>query len=218
MSPRKRTAKEGLKQAIIEAALVRAVQEGFTDRLVSEAGVDAGAAPEDVTHYFPQGIASLIEAYSAEVDAEMERRLSKRKLADMPMRKRIATAVKTRLEILKPHKDAVRRAVAWLSLPPNVPLGAKLVYRTVDAMWHAAGDISTDFNFYTKRAILSGVYTSTVMRWLTDAGEDEAATSAFLDARIENVMQFEKLKAKMREGAKEGLHRMSEAFRAARGS
>ena len=72
---------------------------------------------------------------------------------------------------------------------------AKLVYRTVDAMWRAAGDTSTDFNFYTKRGILAGVYGSTAMRWFNDAGEDEKATDEFLAARIENVMQFEKLKS-----------------------
>jgi ubiquinone biosynthesis protein COQ9 len=100
---------------------------------------------------------------------------------------------------LKPHKEAARRAAALLSLPMHASLGAKLVYRTVDAMWRAAGDTSTDFNFYTKRGILAGVYGATAMRWFNDAGEDEAATDAFLAARIENVMQFEKFKAKAKD-------------------
>ena len=79
--------------------------------------------------------------------------------------------MRTRLEILKPHKEAARRAAAFLSLPLNAALGAKLLYRTVDAMWRAAGDTSTDFNFYTKRAILAGVYASTLMRWFNDTSE-----------------------------------------------
>jgi ubiquinone biosynthesis protein COQ9 len=85
----------------------------------------------------------------------------------------------------------------------NAPLGAKLLYRTVDTMWRTAGDTSTDFNFYTKRAILAGVYSSTMMRWFNDKSDDAAATREFLSARIENVMQFERLKAEVRERTKD---------------
>src|SRR5258705_26466 len=94
------------------------------------------------------------------------------------------------------EKEAARRAAALLSLPMHAALGAKLMYRTVDAMWRAAGDTSTDFNFYTKRGILAGVYGSTAMRWFNDTSADEKPTEEFLAARIDNVMQFEKFKAK----------------------
>ena len=117
----------------------------------------------------------------------------------MKIRSRIATAVMTRIEAVRPHKEAARRAAAFLTLPPHAALGAKLVYRTVDAMWRAAGDTSTDFNFYTKRGILAGVYSATMMRWFTDSSADESATTQFLAHRIENVMQFEKFKAQGKE-------------------
>jgi ubiquinone biosynthesis protein COQ9 len=94
-------------------------------------------------------------------------------------------------------------------LPPHAATGVKLLYRTVDRMWRAVGDTSTDFNFYTKRAILSGVYSATLMRWFTDHSKDEAETHAFLDARIENVMQFEKFKAQVKERTA-GLPSLSE--------
>jgi ubiquinone biosynthesis protein COQ9 len=129
----------------------------------------------------------------------MEAKLAATDLKAMKIRERIAAAVKARLSVLAPHKEAARRAAALLSLPMHAALGAKLVYRTVDAMWRAAGDTSTDFNFYTKRGILAGVYGSTAMRWFNDTGEDEKATDDFLAARIENVMQFEKFKAKAKE-------------------
>jgi ubiquinone biosynthesis protein COQ9 len=190
-----------LKGAVIEAALAHVAFDGFTDRLMDRAGRQAGASEADMLRLFPNGALGLLEATSENVDTEMEKRLAKLKLAAMPMRKRIATAVKTRLAILKPHKEAARRAVAHLSLPPNVALRAKLVYRTVDTMWRAAGDVSTDFNFYTKRAILTGVYSATLMRWLADDSADESATDAFLAARIENVMQFEKFKGRVKEQA-----------------
>jgi len=193
----RKTAKDdaALKGAVVEAALPHIAFDGFTGKLMDRAAKAAGANKADMLRLFPNGALSLLEAASESADAEMEKRLAKLKLAAMPVRQRIAIAVKTRLSILKPHKEAARRAAAHLSLPPNVALGVRLVYRTVDAMWRAAGDVSTDFNFYTKRAILAGVYSATLLRWLADDSADESATGAFLDARIENAMQFEKLKA-----------------------
>jgi len=120
-------------------------------------------------------------------------------LKAMKIRERIAAAVLARLAILKPHKEAARRAAAMLSLPMNAALGARLMYRTVDAMWRDVGDTSTDFNFYTKRGILAGVYGATAVRWFTDDSGDEKPTKDFLAARIENVIQFETFKAKAKE-------------------
>jgi ubiquinone biosynthesis protein COQ9 len=203
MTEEKTRTDEELKAAVLEAALGYAVEDGFTDRTVTRAGTDAGVGCEMMLHLFPQGLASLVEFYSGQNDAEMERLLAKENLAEMKVRDRIAATVLTRLEILKPHKEAARRAAAFLLLPMNAPLGAKLLYRTVDTMWRAAGDTSTDFNFYTKRAILAGVYSSTMMRWFNDKSDDAAATREFLSARIENVMQFERLKAEVRERTKD---------------
>jgi ubiquinone biosynthesis protein COQ9 len=153
----------------------------------------------DVERLFENGPVSLVEYFSVWADGEMEKRLAATDLKAMKIRARIAAAVKARLAALKPHKEAARRAAALLSLPMNVALGAKLTYRTVDAMWRAAGDTSTDFNFYTKRGIRAGVYGSTAMRWFSDTSDDEKATDEFLTARIENVMQFETIKAKAKE-------------------
>ncbi|HTT98592.1 MAG TPA: COQ9 family protein [Rhizomicrobium sp.] len=190
------------KAAVLEAALKRAPDEGFTDGMLAAAGKDAGVATELVTHLFPQGPASLVEFFSEQSDAAMERALADKDLAAMKIRERISAAVLARINAIRSHKEAARRAAAFLLMPAHAPLGMKLLYSTVDAMWRAAGDTSTDFNFYTKRAILSAVYSSTLMRWFNDASEDESATHEFLAARIENVMQFEKFKAEMRERAK----------------
>ena len=190
---------ENLREAVLNAALPHAAFDGFTDAVLQKAGAEAGLVKADVARLFEDGPASLVEYYSTHTDAEMERRLGEMDLKAMKIRARIAIAVKTRLLVLKPHKEAARRAAAFLSLPMHAALGARLVYRTVDAMWRAAGDTSTDFNFYTKRGILAGVYGSTAMRWFNDTSEDEAATDAFLTDRIENVMQFEKFKAKAKE-------------------
>lgn len=185
------------REAVLAAALPHAAFDGFTDSVLQKAAMEAGV--KDVARLFENGPISLVEFYSTWADAQMEAKLAATDLKAMKIRERIATAVKARLSVLAPHKEAARRAAALLSLPMHAALGARLVYRTVDAMWRAAGDTSTDFNFYTKRGILAGVYGSTAMRWFNDAGEDEKATDDFLAARIENVMQFEKFKSKAKE-------------------
>lgn len=187
------------KEAVLAAALKHVPFDGFSDAALVRAGQDAGADKATLAVYFPQGPLSLVEAFSDAADVEMDQRLAALNLASMKIRERIAAAVKARLAALRPNKEAARRAAAFLSLPPHAPLLAKLLYKTVDAMWRAAGDTSTDFNFYTKRAILAGVYSSTLLRWFSDPSEDEHDTDAFLSARIENVMQFEKVKAQVKE-------------------
>jgi ubiquinone biosynthesis protein COQ9 len=192
-----------VKAAVLDAALKRAPEEGFADRMLAAAAKDAGVGEEMALHLFPQGPTSLVEFFSRQGDAEMERRLAEQKLPEMKIRARISAAVLARIEAIRQHKEAARRAAAFLTLPMHAATGVKLLYQTVDAMWRAAGDTSTDFNFYTKRGILAGVYSATLLRWFNDTSEDESATREFLTARIENVMQFEKFKAEMRERTKD---------------
>ena len=120
------------------------------------------------------------------LDEAMEEKLAALDLPKLKVRNRIKAAILTRLALLAPNKEAARRATALMTLPMHAGLAARMMYRTVDAMWRAAGDTSTDFNFYSKRGILAGVYGSVLVRWFNDTGEDEKATQDFLDARIEN--------------------------------
>ena len=216
-APRKKTAERkgdddtALKAAVLSAVLAHVPFDGFTDKVLQSAAAEAGTDRITLARLFPKGPLSLVEAFSESSDAEMERRLAKAKLSTMKVREKISLAVKTRIAVIEPQKEAARRAAAFLTLPPNAATGARLVYRTVDSIWHAIGDTSTDFNFYTKRAILAGVYSTTLMRWFNDDSEDESVTDEFLAARIENVMQFEKLKAGIRESAKK-LPSLSDIF------
>jgi ubiquinone biosynthesis protein COQ9 len=188
-----------IREAVLMAALPHAAFDGFTDSVLEKAGKEAGVAKAELARLFAGGPVSLIAFYSAWADAQMEKALAAMDLKSLKVRARIAAAVRARLAALAPHKEAARRAAATLSLPMNAGTGAKLLYRTVDAMWRAVGDTSTDFNFYTKRAILAGVYGATAMRWFTDDSKDGKATEDFLAARIENVMQFEKFKARAKD-------------------
>ena len=199
----KKPAKSVSREDVLKSALKHVPFDGFTDSVLERAGKEAGASKDDLARLFPEGPIDLVEAFSDWGDDEMEAVLAKKKLASMKIRDRIKTAVWARIEALRNDKEAARRAGAFLTLPPHAATGMKLLYRTVDRMWRAADDTSTDFNFYTKRAILAGVYSSTLMRWFTDQSEDEVETKAFLDARIENVMQFEKFKAQVKERTKD---------------
>ena len=124
--------------------------------------------------------------------------MEKEGVASLKIRDRIKSAVRIRLERHAGNREAARRALALLSLPFNAPLALRLLYRTVDAMWYAAGDTSTDFNFYTKRATLAGVYSSTLLYWLNDRSPGGEATWGFLDRRIDDVMKIEKLKSQVK--------------------
>jgi len=201
MPAKKKPRDESLKAAVLAHALAHAAFDGFSEALLAKSGKEASLDKPSLARLFPDGVSSLVETYSDAMDAQMEGALA----ASLPpkVRDRIRAAVPARLDAIRPHKEAARRAAAFLTLPPNAALGVKLLTRTVDRMWRAAGDRSTDFNFYTKRAILTGVYSATLIRWFNDDSEGEAATRAFLDARIENVMQFEKFKAQVKERAKD---------------
>jgi ubiquinone biosynthesis protein COQ9 len=124
--------------------------------------------------------------------------MEKEGIPALKIRDRIKSAVRLRLERHAGPREAARRALSTLSMPLNAGLALKLLYKTVDAMWYAAGDTSTDFNFYTKRATLAGVYSSTLLYWLNDRSPGAEATWAFLDRRIDDVMKFEKLKGQVR--------------------
>jgi len=145
----------------------------------------------------------LLEYHSQQADDEMLERLEDYDLAAFKIRARVTLAVRLRIEAVTQHKDAVRRAAHMLALPMHHVTAMRISYATVDAIWRGIGDTSTDINFYSKRAILAGVYTSTTMRWLEDRSEEELETWAFLDRRIQNVMDFEKVKAKVRNATKD---------------
>ncbi len=145
---------------------------------------------------FPEGAGQMIAAWFAHIDAQMLAALPPETLAAMKIRDRITALVEARLAELAPHREALRRAQTWLANPLHAKQAAQLGWRAADAMWRAAGDQSVDYNHYTKRAILGSVYTATLLVFVNDDSEDWAETRAFLARRIENVMQFEKAKAR----------------------
>ena len=118
------------------------------------------------------------KAFSRWADREMLARIGGAEFDQLKVRERVASAVRARLGLLAPYREAARRGLAMLALPQNAPLAVRLLYDTVDAIWYAAGDAATDFNFYSKRALLGGVYAATMLYWLDDRSPDERRRAA----------------------------------------
>jgi len=190
---------EALKTRLVLAMLPDVPFEGWSRAALRKAATKLGQDEVLLDSLFPGGARDAVACFSAWADAETVKALARKKLDKLKVRERIALGVKTRLDILSPHREAVRRMIAFLALPANLPLAARLLYRTTDAIWFAAGDRATDFSFYTKRGLLAGVYASTILYWLGDGTRQGEATSAFLDRRISDVMRIPKLRGRIAE-------------------
>lgn len=186
-----------IRVALLEAAMSHVAFDGWSDATLAEAALEAGVSPEDAKAVFPRGGVDLAIAFHLKGDAQMLASLQDSNLSEMRFRDRIAAGVRYRIEAVN-DKEAVRKGSVLFALPQNAVDGSKLIWGTCDAIWNALGDTSEDVNWYTKRATLSGVYASTVLFWLGDESVGYCDTWAFLDRRIENVMQFEKFKSSVR--------------------
>jgi ubiquinone biosynthesis protein COQ9 len=175
-----------------------AVFDGWTRAAVDTAADQLGIVRAQARLAMPRTQAGMVDAYIQAVDRALEEHFTPERLAGMKIRDKIRSLVWKRLEIMAPAREAVRRGVAILAMPQNLPLGLRIGWRTADLMWRIAGDTSTDFNHYTKRMMLGGVYASTLIAWLDDGSEGWSETAGFLDRRIDDVMKIEKWKAQWR--------------------
>ena len=187
---------ESAKSRILEASLGHAAFDGWSEVTLKAALDDSAVAPALGRALFPRGGIDLAVAYHLQGDRAMRTALAATDLTALRYSDRVGLAIKLRLQ--GADKELVRRGSALFALPQHAAEGARLIWGTADAVWTALGDSSVDFNWYSKRATLSAVYAATVLFWLGDQSEDEADTWAFLDRRLENVMQFEKTKASLR--------------------
>lgn len=185
---------ENEKQAILAAALRHVPFDGWSKATLDAAVRDAGYDATMAERAFPNGLRDLIAFFVADADRRLAWELTKQDLTKLPIRERIKTAVKLRIEQNAVHREAIRKAVALQLMPGFGADGLRGLYHTVDLMWRAAGDTATDFSFYTKRMLLAGVYASTLAYWLDDGSEDFADTWTFLDRRIADVMRIGKLR------------------------
>jgi len=183
---------------ILHAALSHVPFDGWTQKMLKSAIKDTDLPAGSEELYFPGGPLELLAYWSNAGDVAALDKIESRGLANMRIRDKVTECVWIRLSEMAGQEQAARRAVSRLALPDAVGQGPKQLWESADMIWRAIGDTSTDGNYYSKRTILSGVIGSSIMAWLSDDTEDKSKTRAFLDARIENVMQFEKAKFSFR--------------------
>ena len=182
---------EEIRAALAPLIAQGAAFDGFGDAALVDAATRVRVDVDVARLAFPGGGRDMVDAWFAFVDAQMATRWPAEKLAALKIRERIMTLVETRIDLLAPNREALRRALALLALPTNMPLAAKLGWRAADLMWRLAGDTATDYNHYSKRAILGSVYGATMAVFLNDESEAHTDTRAFLARRIGEVMRFE---------------------------
>lgn len=198
--------------ALLDAALPHVAFDGWSPETFKATCEDAGLSQADAQAYAPRGALDLAVAFHRRGDAAMVAKLGETDLTGMRFRDKVATALRIRLEQM-PDREAVRRATTLFSLPMHAAEGAKLIWETADHVWNALGDTSQDGNWYSKRAILSGVWGSTVLYWLGDDSAGSADTHTFIDRRIEDVMKFEQLKGQLQKNPlTKPLMEMHQAF------
>jgi ubiquinone biosynthesis protein COQ9 len=197
-----------LRAALATIVPAHAVFDGWNETALGMAAAELGVPADRARLCFPDGSVQMIDAWFDAVDIAMARAFPLERIGQLKVRERIRDLVLFRIETFGPRKEALRRALAVLALPQNAMAGARLAWRSADRMWRIAGDRATDFNHYTKRGILSALYTSTMLVFLDDETEDMVTTRGFLDRRIDDVMKIEKLKASWR-GSRQRLPSLS---------
>ena len=203
MSADDRTLDE-LRLALAPEVARAAVFDGWTDEALAQAAALAGVDAAVARLAFPGGAMDMIGAWIDSTDARMRNAFADGHLGTLKIRDRIRTLLLFRLDAVAGMEEALRRALAIQAMPQNLARTLKVGWHSADLMWRLAGDTATDYNHYTKRALLGGIYTATLAVFVEDQSEDKAETRAFLDRRIENVMQFEKAKAQLL-GNREGF-------------
>jgi ubiquinone biosynthesis protein COQ9 len=196
---------EQLRRSLALVVGENAVFDGWTSRAVDSAATQLGIDPLQARLAMPKSQVGMIDVYIQEVDRGLEAFFSPQRISGLKIRERIRALVWRRLEIMGPAREAVRRAIAVLAMPQNMPIALRTAWRTADLMWRIAGDTSTDFNHYTKRLTLGAVYGSTLLVWIDDESDGWEKTSAFLERRIEDVMKIEKMKADWRGSTEQRL-------------
>lgn len=184
-------------EALLDAALNHVPFDGWSEASFAAAASDTGSTLAEARALAPRGALDLAMAYHRRGDRAMVEEIEKIDLSTLRYSERVAKALKLRIAAMD-DREAVRRATTLFSLPMNAPEGAKLVWETADHIWKALGDTSDDGNWYSKRATLSAVWASVVLYWLGDDSPGFQKTFEFIDRRIENVMQIEKMKGQLR--------------------
>ncbi|MEJ2407959.1 MAG: COQ9 family protein [Novosphingobium sp.] len=188
---------DALRVQLAPAIADAAAFDGWTADAVAQAADMAGVDRDLAAYAFRDGQMAMIAAWVGHIDNQMAKAVPAASLSNLPVRERIRRLVMARLDAATGREEALIRALAVMAMPRNLAAAARLGWRSADKMWRLAGDTATDYNHYTKRAILAGIYAATLQVFARDTGETKAETRAFLDRRIEGIIRFEKAKGQI---------------------
>ena len=172
-----------------------AVFDGWTPAAVASAAAGHDVDPAVAALAFGNDPATMIIAYVEAIDAALEQEFPAETIAAMRVSQRIRALLVKRFDLMQPAREAVRSSLNIMARPGNALTAARLGWASADSMWRLAGDTATDFNHYSKRAILASITAATLLVWIDDDSEGAAATTAFIDRRLAGVARFEKTKA-----------------------
>lgn len=185
------------RERLIAAILPDVPFDGWTYRALRRAARRADIPADEAIALFPGGAPDMIAEFSHWADRQMLERLRQEAAGAASVSQRVASALRLRFEVLLPWREAVRRALSILAMPHNAPLALRLLYDTVDAIWHGVGDRATDFSFYTKRATLAGIVAAATLYWLDDRSPECADTQAFIERRLAGLHRLTALRERV---------------------
>ena len=188
---------EAERERLIAAILPDVPFDGWTTRALRHAARRLDIPADEAVALFPRGAPDLIAAFSHWADRQMLQRLDAAPVEPVSLSRRVELAMRLRFEVLLPWREAVRRGLSVLAMPQNAPLGLRLLYDTVDAVWHGVGDHPTDFSFYTKRASLAGIQAAATLYWLDDRSPGFVDTQAFIDRRLADLHRLTGLRERL---------------------
>ncbi len=177
-----------IKDKIVLHALEAVPHAGWNMNALREAAVAMGQEAQMADALFADGVRDATRHLTSIFDAQLMTRLKLIDATPLRVRDRITKAVLIRLDLMTRYRDGLTVAMTYWARPLRTIHAAKTLWQSADAIWNWAGDTSTDYNRYTKRALLSGVMASTMLFWLQDRTPQFTATHEFLDRRIENVL------------------------------
>ncbi len=192
---------EIMRDRIIDTVLSDVAQEGWVWDSVVKAATKAGYQDGMALAVFPNGLSDVVAHFTDKTDRLMMEKLARVPLESLRVRDRIRLAVTTRFQILEPHREVVKSSLAFWALPMRVMQGQRVLWRTADRIWTWAGDTATDYNRHTKRGLLSSILLGTTMVWVNDESEGGVITNAFLDRRIQNIMEIGRTLGKIKDTA-----------------
>ena len=191
---------EDFINSVISQALKHVPFDGWSNQTLKKVCQELSIPTSKLYQMFPRGGVDLAIAFHGRDDSRfLEQFLTD--IADQPSRRvrdSIKIALISRLDVAAENKEAVKRSMSLLTSPLYVSDGIRALWNTCDKIWSAIEDDSKDFNWYSKRLILSSVYSATLIFWMEDDSKDFQDTKDFIGRRISDVMAFEQLKVNLR--------------------